>query len=287
MQRVNKMNHLFSYLRWFQEKLKDLLINQKYKQCIILSLCTMIGMAIFFFTQSYCADDSQTVKVQAKATYDYLGRVEQDGSCDNSLGNEDQLPNGRIKEIYVSNELLNGASALPTEPVVEADNQGITKEYSSRTKEQAQEWKQLEQEIKSEQEGKKKYVVKLSSSERNILERIVQAEAGNQDTKGRMLVANVVLNRVKSDEFPDTVRGVVFQHKGRKYQFSPAKSGSVHRVKVTKVTKNAVERVLKGEDVSKGALFFVARSVANRNSLSWFDRELKKLYKHGGHTFYK
>lgn len=144
-----------------------------------------------------------------------------------------------------------------------------------------------QQRLEQEAAIQSQYVIQLSSSERDILERIVHAEAGNQDIKGRMLVANVVLNRVRNPKFPDTVKEVVFEHSGNTYQFSPAKSGSVNRVKVTDLTREAVSRVLKGEDYSDGALFFVARSAANKNSLSWFDTKLTRLFTHGGHTFYK
>lgn len=46
--------------------------------------------------------------------------------------------------------------------------------------------------------------------DKKILQRIVEAEAGDQDIRGRRLVANVILNRVRSSKFPDTIREVVF-----------------------------------------------------------------------------
>ena len=47
-----------------------------------------------------------------------------------------------------------------------------------------------------------------TESDYNVLLRIVQAEAGGCDMKGKILVANVILNRVESDEFPDYGRGL-------------------------------------------------------------------------------
>lgn len=68
----------------------------------------------------------------------------------------------------------------------------------------------------------------LDEESTEILCRIVEAEAGNEDEKGRMLIANVVMNRVESSRFPNTVKGVVFQKGGGVYQFSPvARSTSV------------------------------------------------------------
>lgn len=129
--------------------------------------------------------------------------------------------------------------------------------------------------------------IQLSSSEKNILMRIVEAEATGEDIKGKMLVANVVMNRVNSGRFPDSVEEVVFQQNGSVYQFSPIKDGRYYEVSISKETKKAVNRVLKGEDESKGALFFMSRSRAKASSVTWFDRSLTKVFKYGTHEFYK
>ena len=57
-------------------------------------------------------------------------------------------------------------------------------------------------------------------------------------------------------------------------------------VDVTEETIEAVERALNGEDYSEGALYFAARRYANSNHMSWFDRNLTKLFRHGNHEFY-
>lgn len=44
-----------------------------------------------------------------------------------------------------------------------------------------------------------------------LLSCLIQAEAGNQDAEGMCLVADVVMNRVRSDRFPNTVKEVIFQ----------------------------------------------------------------------------
>ena len=48
----------------------------------------------------------------------------------------------------------------------------------------------------------------------NLL-RIVEAEAGGEDETGKLLVANVVLNRVESESFPDTITEVILQKNQR------------------------------------------------------------------------
>lgn len=130
-------------------------------------------------------------------------------------------------------------------------------------------------------------VISLGANQKEVLLRIVEAEATGEDIKGKMLVANVILNRVKSSQFPDTVKEVVFQKNGRTTQFSPIADGRYWSVSISKSTREAVERVLNGEDESQGALYFSARSKAKKSNMSWFDNNLTWLFKYGGHEFYK
>lgn len=127
----------------------------------------------------------------------------------------------------------------------------------------------------------------LSEKEYAILTRIVEAEATDKDMKSKILVANVVLNRMKDEEFPDTVEGVVFQRVAGVVQFSPIADGRYYRVTVTEETKESVDRALLGEDYSEGALYFMERSMSDQNSVAWFDRELTWLFKYQGHEFYR
>lgn len=61
--------------------------------------------------------------------------------------------------------------------------------------------------------------------EMELVAQLVQAEAGNQDLKGRRLVVDVVLNRVDSKHFPNSVEEVIFQEN----QFSPIKDSGFER----------------------------------------------------------
>lgn len=125
--------------------------------------------------------------------------------------------------------------------------------------------------------------ISLSDRDYQTLLRIVQAEAGNCDRIGRILVANVILNRVESDTFPDTVHGVVYQ----RHQFSPVSNGSINRCRVTDATVEAVDSALAGEDYSDGALYFMNRRASSRKNVRWFDNHLDFLFKHGNHEFFK
>ncbi len=127
----------------------------------------------------------------------------------------------------------------------------------------------------------------LSAADYTALIRIVEAEATDEDLKGKILVANVVLNRVEVDGFPDTIYDVVTQKLNGRAQFSPIDDGRYYTVSITSSTEQAVEEALKGIDYSDGALFFVAKSLASKNASSWFDRNLEFVLNHGVHSFYK
>ena len=122
----------------------------------------------------------------------------------------------------------------------------------------------------------------LEDQEYQVLLKIVEAEAGCEDTEGRMLVANVVMNRVRNGYFPNTVTEVVYQRQDGTAQFSPVSDGRIETVNVSQGTIDAVARVMNGEDISQGALFF--RSVRSRSG--WFDQKLSRVLEHGNHIFY-
>ena len=128
-----------------------------------------------------------------------------------------------------------------------------------------------------------RYRVNLDGASRRILERIVEAEAGDQDVRGRQMVANVVINRLQSSQFPDTVKEVVFAHR----QFSPVSNGSYYRVEVSNLTRQAVKKALLEKDNTKGALYFMYRAGSDAGNVSWFDRDLTKLCEYGCHEFFR
>ena len=119
---------------------------------------------------------------------------------------------------------------------------------------------------KAEEQRRAARRIQISDEDYQILLRIVQAEAGICDDKGKILVADVIINRVLSKRFPNTVKGVVYQRS----QFQPVSNGRINSVKVTPDTIRCVDRALDGEDYSNGALYFMNRQASGRQA-SWFD----------------
>ena len=73
-------------------------------------------------------------------------------------------------------------------------------------------------------------------SEEELLERVVEAEAGNQDLHGKRLVASVILNRVDNEKFPNGIRDVLTAP----HQFTTVSNGSINRVTISDETRIAV-----------------------------------------------
>lgn len=177
-----------------------------------------------------------------------------------------------------------GMNISEYEQAIEALSQDLSdKEVSD--KKVSEKKKQNEEIINNNKNSQ--YVISTSSDEIGMLERIVEAEAGGEGLKGKVLVANVVINRVKDKNFPDTVEGVIYQEDDGEYQFSPLKDKRFWKVTVSKETKKAVKMALEGEDYSEGALYFISRRLASRKNSKWFDESLEWLFKHGSHEFYK
>lgn len=169
----------------------------------------------------------------------------------------------------------------------EEETKSTVKESEEANKKQTMEQTVSTEEAKAvETLNTTKKVLDLSKKDIEILQRIVEAEATGEDLKGKILVANVILNRVEDDDFPDTIEDVVFQKDGSTYQFSPIKDNRYWSVKISDDTIKAIEKVMEGEDYSKGALYFSARSRANKNNMRWFDNNLEYLFRYGGHEFF-
>lgn len=126
----------------------------------------------------------------------------------------------------------------------------------------------------------------MSDEDYENLLQIVEAEAGSEDLEGRIMVANVIMNRVKNEDFPGNVTDVIFEYRNGVPQFSPVYDGRIYEVTVSDLTRQAVRQALEGVDYSEGALFFVQKSAAEKKNVSWFEKELKWLFKHGVHDFY-
>ena len=113
------------------------------------------------------------------------------------------------------------------------------------------------------------------------LSKIINAESGGESLIGQIAVGDVILNRVKSDLYPNTIYGVIFD---RKYgvQFSPILDGSIYKDPSFTATL-AAKICLEGTSLSDNALFFLNPRAAQSN---WIVKSKEYAYSIGGHDFY-
>ena len=103
--------------------------------------------------------------------------------------------------------------------------------------------------------------LKVTDRDYETLLKIVEAEAGGEDTEGKIMVANVIFNRLQSPIFPDSIYDIVWQNTDGTAQFSPTADGRINTVTVSEDTREAVNRAIDGEDYSQGALFFMQEEI--------------------------
>jgi len=104
----------------------------------------------------------------------------------------------------------------------------------------------------------------ISRADFDLLARIITAEADSESYRTQVAVGAVVLNRVASPLFPNTIREVVYQvDQGGKYQFEPVLNGWINRP-ASESGKRAALDALNGWDPTNGALYFFESWVPNK-----------------------
>lgn len=114
------------------------------------------------------------------------------------------------------------------------------------------------------------------------LSRIINAESGYEPMLGKIAVGNVVLNRKRSPQYPNTIYGVIFDRK-HGLQFSPVGNGTIYN------TPNADSVIaakicLEGYSLSSEILFFLNPRIANS---FWIVHNRPFAFSIGRHDFYK
>ncbi|MBD8067915.1 cell wall hydrolase [Bacillus sp. PS06] len=106
--------------------------------------------------------------------------------------------------------------------------------------------------------------VNISNSDLDLLARIVRAEAQTESFEGKVAVAAVVLNRVESPQFPNTIREVIYQPR----QFQPVANGQINKP-ADKESIRAVQAALSDmRNIVQDSLFFYNPDIATSR---WLD----------------
>ena len=128
-------------------------------------------------------------------------------------------------------------------------------------------------------------IIKYTDNERNLLARIMRAEALGEGNLGMLMVGNIVVNRVLADCYTfkniKTINDAIYQ----KNQFSGTTT-SLFYGNPTTLEKNLADRIIKGEYYypATNSLWFYAPGSGNSCKSIWYDQKLAGRYK--SHCFY-
>ncbi len=92
-----------------------------------------------------------------------------------------------------------------------------------------------------------KFINMLGDIDRKLLSQMVEAEAGGESAEGKKAVASVIVNRILSGKFPNTLEGVLKQRSAKGYQFSPLNDlkGDLSKLgEATDETEDVIEELL-------------------------------------------
>nr|WP_284238904.1 cell wall hydrolase [Paenibacillus glycanilyticus] len=160
------------------------------------------------------------------------------------------------------------------------DNEQITTFYGKMTEEAVRQF-QADYGLKADgKTGEKTWTeIKKSSAnqkELDLLARIIYAEARGESYKGQVAVAAVVLNRLASDEFPKTIKGVIEQSGA----FTAVNDGQYKLTPNSTAYKAALD-ALKGNDPTGGALYYFNPKTATSKWI-WSRKQTVQI---GNHIF--
>ncbi len=122
----------------------------------------------------------------------------------------------------------------------------------------------------------------ISDADKELIARLVHAEAVGEPYAGKVAVATVILNRVASPDFPNTVKGVVYEKSNGYYAFTPVQNGEINKP-ADAASRKAVNEALAFNGQGKGSVFFYNPKTAKSKWI--FSRETTITI--GNHKFAK
>ena len=167
------------------------------------------------------------------------------------------------KTYYVSAEYVKVELEVGTADTIAEIKEQQRKEEEAKKKAEEEKKKAEEEKKKAEAAKKDKFKYNKTTKaelakldEVTLLAAIIYCEAGGNSYKCQLAVGSVIMNRLKSSKYPDTLAGVLAQ----KGQFPPATNGKLmnrlNNGKVTASCYKAARAVLAGENNAKGLYFF-------------------------------
>lgn len=135
---------------------------------------------------------------------------------------------------------------------------------------------------KTEKPSDEDFVISCTDEEFEMLCYVLQGEVGNCSEESKIAVANVVINRVKSSAFPNSVSGVLEAPN----QFTAIYGYYNRSKKPSQNTIDCAKRALAGEDNSNGAIYYYAPKYCGGSTAAWFE-SLNFCFEIDGQRYFK
>ncbi len=131
--------------------------------------------------------------------------------------------------------------------------------------------------INSEEDGNKSYAASASStSDLQLMARAINGEARGEPYEGQVAVGAVILNRVKSSSFPNTIAGVIYEPGA----FTAVSDGQINvPIAEDSTVYKAAQDALNGWDPTGGAIYYFNPDTAT-NKWIWSRPLIKQIGKH-------
>lgn len=117
----------------------------------------------------------------------------------------------------------------------------------------------------------------VDSSSLFWLSRLIEAEASGESLKTKVAIGDVVLHRVQSSAYPNTVQGVIFQISGGHYQFTPVLNKTIYNTPSSSSVQAATEALQQSVDYVPGAYVFFTPSKTPNGSWVWNQPEIAQI----------
>lgn len=113
------------------------------------------------------------------------------------------------------------------------------------------------------------------------LSRLVHAEAQSECYEGKLAIANVIINRTKSIDFPNSIKSVIFD-KNNGVQFTSTLNGQIY-LEPSQESKKAALEALEGNNNAEGILYFFNPKKSPSN---WISKNRRYAFTIENHNFY-
>lgn len=205
---------------------------------------------------------------------------------------------GSSQKVYISGEnditltigsnkaYVNGSQhILDTAPEITADRTFLPARFIAENLGASVDWSDEQQTVLISKNGlsvdKNLIDYSYTPDELYWMSRIIHAEAQGESFEGKVAVGNVILNRVKSDIYPDSIYGVIFDRK-HGVQYEPVLNGTIYNTPSAESVK-AAKTALLGTNYIGECLFFFNPRIAQSN---WISKNRVYYSTIGNHDFY-